>query len=512
MVPPPPAGTWPRIRIRLRRHRIAVALGLVVAVVVAGAAYRLSERDNTCGHSGSGVRRIDGECVGVTDGSFAFDDAYTGIQRKIAAENAAVSGSGNTVTIALLDPLTVDATSANTPAMILNELEGAYTAQMRINRTAAIDDPRPLVKVVLANWGSHELQWKPVVEQLEGMVDDPEPLVAVAGLRLSTVHTESAAKHLAEHNIPIISSIATADQLNYGAIRGFVRSAPPNTEYVEALYTYARNNPELDSAMLVYDSNSDVNDDPGTTSGADLFTRSLREDLEQRFADLNKYRSQSYQGVSGPKASSPSLFTNVVHNICGTEPKVEVVLYAGRVVDFNNFLQAMYARVCVDTPVTVLGASGDFGALQLRSQEKDLREKNIRIAYATETDPQGWRQNAKDTPKHFGEFLDMFRRLGFDEAHLDDGGAISTHDALLIAAKAARLSARAQPGEQPPTHEDVLNQLLNLNIQNKVPAASGDLEFSFRGADSGNPSNKPIPVIEVPSNAPAQTIDVHYTK
>ncbi|WP_280382996.1 ABC transporter substrate-binding protein [Nocardia wallacei] len=510
IIPPLPPGRWRRLRIRLRRNKIAVALVAVVAIVVAGSVYWWLQPDDACGRSDSGVRNIGAECVGVTDGSYVFHESYADVQRKIAAENAAVGGSGRTVTIALLDPLTVDKTSANTPEMIRNELEGAYAAQIRINKTAAIGDQRPLVRLVLANWGSHGQQWQPVVEQLEGMVDDPEPLVAVAGLRLSTIQTELAAKHLAAHNIPTVSSIATADQLNYGQIRGFIRSAPPNSEYAAALHDYLRGRPELDTAILVYDANSDINDDPGTTSGADLFTRSLRDDFSARFADVIRFPAQSYVGISGPTAASPSLFTNIVQNICAVKP--EVVLYAGRVVDFGNFLESMYARVCPDTPVTVFGASADFGALHLRSHEAKLRDKNIRIAYATETDPAGWLRNAPGTPPFFREFFDKFGELGFDPAHLDDGGAISTHDALLIAAKAARLSARAHVGQELPTHEDVLNQMLNLNSLDEVPGASGQLSFSFRGADSGNPSNKPVPVIEVPSAAVAQTAEVHHTK
>jgi ABC-type branched-subunit amino acid transport system substrate-binding protein len=507
--PPDPQGFWRRLRVRLRRHRGTVALIVVAAVVATVVAVKVWP-DDTCGNEGSGVQRIDGQCVGVTDGSFVFHQSFADIQDRIATENRRVSGSGETVTVALLDPLTVTDTSAASVAQVRNELVGAYTAQYRINHTAAVGDRRPLVKLVLANWGSHQLQWQPVVEQLEGMVDDPDPLVAVVGLRLSTVQTEQAAKRLAQRGIPMVSSIATADQLNYGAIRGFVRASPPNTEYVAALNTYLRHRPKLDSALMVYDANSDASPSSGTRTGSDLFTRSLRADFDKGMEFAKEYPAQSFVGKSGLSKASPDLFTNITANLCAVKP--EVVLYAGRVVDFGGFLDSLHNRVCPDTPMTVLAAGADFGALGLRSKQAQLAEKKLSVVYATETDPHGWVRGAPGTPQFFEEFYDQYLELGFAQADLDDGGAISTHDAMLIAAKAARLSARSHPDHTLPSHVDVLNQMLNLNSLDEVPGASGKLSFSYRGADSGNPSNKPVPVIEVPSSAEEQTAEVHLTR
>lgn len=507
---PRPPGLWYRLRRWARRQVWWLALTLVVVVGIAVVVHRIWPT-NDCGGSNSGVREIGGECVGVTDGGgYVYDSSLADVEHKIATENAAVSGSGHTVTVALLDPLTVNNTSAVTIAEVRYELEGAYTAQYRINHTGAVGDQRPLVRLVLANWGSHELQWEPVVEQLEGMVHDPDPLVAVVGLRLSTVQTQQAAQHLAQHDIPMVSAIATADQLNYGAIRGFLRASPPNTAYVAAIQGYLAHHPELDSAMVVYDANSDVNHDAGTTSGADLFTRSLRDDLNRQLAGLIKYPAQNYVGKSGPTPASPDLFTSITTNICAVQPRV--VLYAGRVVDFDSFLQSLRNRVCPNSPLTVIAAGADFGGLRLRAQEAALRATSISIVYATETDAQGWARNAPGTPPFFAAFYDRFRQLGFDPADLDEGSAISTHDALLIAAKAARLYSRADPGHAVPSANDVLNQMLNLNSLDAVPGASGQMSFSYRGADSGNPSDKPIPVIEVPSTAAAQTSEVYLTK
>ena len=503
------SGLWYRSRRWVRRHVWWLALCLVVVVGITAASY-LNRPNNDCGGPNSGVHKIGGECVGVTDGGYPYDSSIAGLEHRIALENAAVSGSGHTVTIALLDPLTVNDTSAVASAQVGYELEGAYTAQFRINHNPAIGDQLPLVRLVLANWGSHELEWQPVVEQLAAMVHDPDPLVAVVGLRLSTVQTQQAAQDLAQHNIPMVSSIATADELNYGAIRGFLRASPPNSEYVKAIQQYLAHRPELDSAMVVYDANSDANPDAGTNSGADLFTRSLRDDLEGQLAGLIRYPAQNYVGRSGPTPANPDLFTSITTNICAASPKV--VLYAGRVVDFDGFLQSLRSRVCPYLPLTVIATGADFGGLRLREQEAALRAANISIAYATEADAQGWVAHAPGTPLGFKAFYTQFQQLGFAPADLNDGSAVSIHDALLIAAKAARLYSSSDPAHGVPSANDVLNQMLNLNNLNAVPGASGQMSFSYRAADSGNPSNKPIPVIEVPSSAEVQTSEVYLTK
>jgi hypothetical protein len=289
-----------------------------------------------------------------------------------------------------------------------------------------------------------------------------------------------------------------------------LRASPPNTEYVAAVQAYLRHRPELDSTMTVYDTNSDLPYDPGTGTGSDLFTKSLRDDFDKGLANLYAFPKQGFAGKSGPTRASPDLFANITANICAVKPKI--VPYAGRVGDFASFLEALQSRACPDTPLTVIATGADFGVLRLRSREAELREKNLTIVYATETDAQGWVRGAPGTPRYFTDFYDEFVGLGFDPADLDEGSAISTHDALLIAATAARLSTGSHPEHALPSNVDVLNQLLNLNSLNEVHGASGQLSFSSRGADSGNPSNKPVPVIEIPSVAVAQTPEVHHTR
>lgn len=134
---------------RNRRRRKRIGVVTAIAVLAASTIWVTAGVFRTCGWPGSGLYRVGGECVGVTDGSYVFDPAFAEVQKKIADENAWVRAQPSYVTVALLNPLTATATSVLTTEEILNQLEGAYTAQHRVNRTTAIGDTHPR-----SNWSS----------------------------------------------------------------------------------------------------------------------------------------------------------------------------------------------------------------------------------------------------------------------------------------------------------------------------------------------------------------------
>jgi hypothetical protein len=485
---------------RPRRYRW-VALVVVGLVLVIAAGMGVNTVVHACGGLGSGVTEIDGECVGVTDGSYVFHEAYREVQERIAAENKRVDGIVNdpaqspnrAVTVALLNPMTVTETSAFALDEVRNLLEGAYTAQHRANNGRFVEDPDPLIRLMLANEGSNQEQWQPVVDQLVEMKDADAPLNAVVGLGNSLRLTELAAKKLSvEHGIPTIGAIVTADQLNYTNIPGFVRVAPSNQDYVRSIRAYLQRRPELDSAILVYDSNS----------GAlgDIFVESFRDDLTREFGDLIQFADQSFVGKSIPSDANPSLFAGITTNICAVMPKV--VFFAGRKVDLRDFLNSLGSRTCRDTPLTVVTVEADPDVI---GGDVALRNQKITVVYADATDPRGWVAGAVGTPQNFPAFRQAFENLGFPVEHLYDGGAISYHDAVLTAVKASRIVARQRL--DPPGAADVHSQLLNLNTAFPVPGASGTLSFGDRNVRPGDPAGKPVPVLEVPASDGSSAAD-----
>lgn len=497
-----------------RRKLRWIGLLTAVAVLAAGAVWLAVTVIRTCGPLGSGVQEVDGECVGVTDGSYVFQPGFAKIEKLIADENARVrKESSSSVTVALLDPLTSSSAHVLLSGAIRDRLEGAYTALRRINTTTWVGDPRPQVQLLLASEGNTEAQRRHVIGQLVAMSErDDNPLVAVIGLGVSTKETEQRATALSEHGIPMVSSYLIADELNYDRIPGLIRMSPGNREYVKALRQYV-DRAGIVSATMVRDFNSER---------GDLFTQNLESNFREQMKDIIKFPPQQFTGTGVPsKGVDPLLFFNVTNSICASRG-LQAILYAGREIDLNSFVKSLETRPCPQTPLTILTAGLDLGKIFNGRRELELAAAKLTVVVAATVDAEGWGQEASGTPEHYDEFLSVFQghapeimNQRFDAVNLNGANAIMVHDSLLAAAQAIRLAA-PQGDVSPPTAGDVRAQLLNLSGQNAVRGASGTVSFSagLPSAENakGSPAGKPIPVLQYPrpSDGPSRQVGPLY--
>ncbi|HEX2130342.1 MAG TPA: hypothetical protein VHH15_02200 [Actinophytocola sp.] len=477
--------------LRRRRRRRRMALVTVAVVLATAAVWGAVTVAGACGSLDSGVRDIDGACVGVDDGSYVFHPALAEVQAKIAAENARVrADERGYVSVALLDPLTPTDASALPPSSVRNRLEGAYTALRRVNTERVAGDPNPQIQLLLANQGGTDDQWAHVLGRLRELsAAEEHPLLAVVGLGVSTARTRQQAEDLSAAGIPMVGAVLTADDLEYDAVPGLIKASPSNRHYVAALRDYMTG-AGLDSAIMVRDSNSD--------KGVDLYTRSLEEEFQRQMKDILDFNTQQFTGKSAAADSAPSLFGDVVVNICeAADDEGVAVLYAGREIDLGDLLAALRTRVCRDTPLTVLTAGLELGKVLA---DIDLRAAKLTVLNAATVDPGGWNRREPGTPEGYADFRTAFVETErFSGTHLRDGGAVMMHDALLTAAKAVRLAAPMGTASHP-TPENVNTKLLNVNTMHRVRGASGTLEFSKRpeGEGTGIPDGKPIPVLQYP--------------
>ncbi|MGH3873595.1 MAG: hypothetical protein ACRDSR_19150 [Pseudonocardiaceae bacterium] len=283
----------------------------------------------------------------------------------------------------------------------------------------------------------------------------------------------------------MVGAALTAKELDHNHIGGFIRVSPTTLDYAKALRRYVNDHKELSSAVMVFDLNSD--------SAGDLFTKSLRDDLEQEMQHLIKGRPRlTFVGVSIPTDAGPGSFdVTVTPGICST--KTDVVRYAGRLVDLGGFLDSLANRSCRETPLTVITAA-DIGEL-LSEREPQLTAARLTVVYAGTSDSEGWGRGVEGTPPHYRNFLSAFKGHGFNDKNLADGYAIQMHDALLTAATAVLL---ASPGALP-TAAKVRSVLLALTDPHQVKGAGGTLRFSSRTTGAGNPVGEPVPVLKFPS-------------
>lgn len=459
---------------------VTIAVALVVAVVW------LPPR-LVCGGISSGVRQVDGQCVGVTDGSFVFDPRFHEIEKKIKKENDRVARVAKDrgiplVKVALLTTLTPKRDSPLDHNRIRSSLQGAYVALYRANTTKSFQDDVPLIQLYLANEGSHQAQWETAVADIEAMTDDDVPLVAVFGQGVSSTRTRAAARRLSDSGIPMVSGVVTADGLDFAHIPGLLRASPSNTDYVTALRRHLDKHKELRTAIMVHD-----------RTEPDLYVTTLRRDYEKLLKPRLKFLpNQPFVGTTFGQ-NAVSVFNPIVGNICAVTP--DVVLYAGRALDLASFLEALSGRICRDKPLTVLFAVTGVSVHTDKDVMRHLEEGNLTLTLASAVHP-GWATGEVEPPRFFDSFYTAFQdRVGGGPQALENGYAIMYHDALATAVCAIRLN-NSQVVTAPPEPEDVRNNLLLLNARNVVKGASGTLSFTENRG--GNPGGKYIPIVTYP--------------
>lgn len=496
----PPVNRITR-QVRVVKRLLAAVL---VLIVLAGAGFVTMTALRWCGwHSGS--TRLDGECVGLSDGSFTFDNPGLGaVGQLIKAENdrvAALPGS-HYVKVALLSPLGPDTTGPMSTDNIVHAVEGAYLAQIHANHsqyygTVPTDgDPYPQVQLILANEGNHEAHWPTVVHDIEGQVTGDHPIVGVVGLGVSWPETQSAVSELSAHRIPMVSATLSADDFTYQAYRGLVNVSPSNSDYVNAVAGYFAHQPGVKKAILMYDTN------------ADLYTGTLRTDFEAAFAaKLGDSRAQPFTG-SG-RSGKTALFGSPVQNICAEHP--DLVLFAGRPGDLKAFVEYLAGRTCSDLPhiVVVAGATG----LSSNSLSAEARAKGVSMVFATSEDTEGWAASAASAPAGYATFLAGFEDTFGHEtpASLTDGYVVMHYDSMLSMVYAARMSVPSDKlASATIDTSQVFDVMVGLTDAHHVVGATGTLQIS--DANGGRAVDKLVPVMRAGPDTGGQGVLVDSFK
>lgn len=467
----------------LRPWRIAAMGALLLVVGGTIGFYVVLPKLQYCA---AGVHRHDGECVGVTDGSFIYDSSLATVEKLIHDENAWVDdqrdrrGSNEQVathvSIAYMAPMT--GLSSNTDdytyEQVRHELEGAYVAQLRANHPSTTegsdDQQRPLIRLLLANSGEGGRHWQTAVEEIKQRRGAPDYLVAVAGLGHSVDLAKQAINRLSENRIGMVGSVITAD--DFSKITGFVRAAPTNSREVAAGMDYAKRQLHPTRAVLVKNGNRG---DRYTDTLADQFERVAGASVPV-IAEAELYLS-NLSGVS-------NVFQPITANICYKHP--DLIYFAGRAAALRDFLIALGDRACKDLPINIV--SGDDASSINGNAVKASLNSGLSLFYTALAHPDDWAEHPSPSSTTFKQLF----AGKFTHDSLADGGAIMAFDAVWTCVKAIKL-ASGQPADNPPGAEDVIQFLYQLHDLNAVQGASGVISI---GAD-GNPKNKTVIILRL---------------
>ncbi|MFG2085842.1 ABC transporter substrate-binding protein [Spirillospora sp. NPDC048824] len=337
-----PGGDLPPVRPVRRRPRIAhPALPWIAMVAVAAASITVISVQVVKYCSPFGIRRMaNGECVGITDGSFRFgedsggrnnDNRLNRVLDRIEDLNDHVKESGKPyATVVYLGPVTADPSIKNHRIDLLagvqGELIGLAIAQQRFNDAAEGDDLR--LRVLIGNAGARFRYAGHVAEQIRERALEDRSVVAVIGFEQSRGQTQEAIKLLAKSALPLVGTANSYDGTalldgDAGYSPYYFRLASPNLRTARHAAYWARNGhiggTKVDDAVVVY------NGDPD-----DLYSGNLAADFQEAFRP-GEVRMRPY--------GNPGELDKSVREACREQP--DMFYFAGRSDEFRSFINVL---------------------------------------------------------------------------------------------------------------------------------------------------------------------------
>ncbi|MEU7148924.1 ABC transporter substrate-binding protein [Streptomyces sp. NPDC045470] len=491
---------------------------LVVLAVVVPLAVIIPGRIGAPEFCAEGVERSAGECIGVNGSGYDFGTPEIHqVADAIGRENKRIAGESDIVSIAMMLPLQpkTDAESAQ----LRSELQGAYLAQYRANRS----ENKPLLRLVLANPGADYAQQEKVVDRLAAMADSPrDNLRAVTGFNLSLDHTKKAVARLTGTlRIPVLASRVSADDLanpddRSGSLPypGLARVIPTNRQQAAALANFHGGLRDAETVLVKDLRPNDIYDE-----------------------SLAKAFSRPEPGPPGPKDqpfTSPGIndlgdtgndFTTIGHNICASDARV--VYFAGRPAHLRLFALKLAEVPCHGKKYTVVSGSGaaTLDRYMSRGDWEALRGDDgagatITVQYAAPGHPDAWDASlrtwekerradtgkapaAGDRPAYLtepqGELRELRRLIdrqpGGDigPVTLEDSRTMLVHDGVRTIASAVFLANAQAVGTAVPTRERVAAQWPRLEARYRVRGTSGWICLT----NGGNAYDKPVAVVKL---------------
>lgn len=483
-IPPQPRPRW--------WLRVSLAVVVVAALVAGG----LWARDHFLIRCWDGVRKdnASGECIGVTDGSQAFDKHLEKVTHKIYQANQEAAKGKDWVAIAYVEPMT-GGPGGKGWSSIKEELQGAYLAQEELNSSSGGYGTTPQIKLLLANPGRGLLQWEPLVDQIVSMKHGPHPVVAVAGFGQSHRTTRDAVDRLRKNGVPMVGSTVTADRLSGSDVPGFFRAVSPNSVQSAAVVNHLAQQQKAHHGFrvqLVEDRNT-----------RDTYSQSLGTGFTDAAEGAGLTVDPVVQSFISDKPGVKTALAGVAEKVCNRQDPPDALYFAGRGADLREFIRGAGAsgQRC---PVTVY--SGDdavgmfFGMYPLtrdnHEYQKYLRRwkhSGVRVKYTGLAHPDAAADIYPHDQNPYPAFAKAYSNKGFGgKTHLLNGQTMLGHDAMLAVGTAIR-SAAGRQGTDSVRRANVLQMLLRINGDDPLHGVSGPIAF----ARTGNPRHKPLPLVEL---------------
>jgi serine/threonine protein kinase/ABC-type branched-subunit amino acid transport system substrate-binding protein len=460
--------------------------------------------------SGIGVTKApNGESIGISDGTFAFDTSRAdGSAKQQAAQKLAqndsssamalwssalstdtndaealiyledqrVVASGNPyITIVVATMITGDSA---TVSIGRDDLQGAYVAQKEFNDGGKLPNGVQ-VRLLIANSGSKTQYANTVAQQIVQLARADHTFVGVMGWPFSTRALE-VINTLKAAEIPMVSQTASSDALT-GKSPYFFRVAPPNKDQAIVGAKYAEQVLHAKKVALFLDP-------------ADAYSQSLAKAFSDQFtADGNQIVVQEKYTVGKP-VNFPQLLSDAEsHN-------PDLIYFSG----FASDASVLLTDLPTSGPFANLQIMGGDALYELGGYTSSASGARVRLHFTTFAYPDEWdilchsgQSFACSRPPFFAEYSSAYdpnnqhktgSPYGYTRAV---GDTILSYDATLVMLTA---SGNALTGTKTAiTPNDLLQALKQIKGAQAIQGVSGQIAF---GSD-GNPIKKAIVTLKV---------------
>jgi ABC-type branched-subunit amino acid transport system substrate-binding protein len=471
----------------------------------------------------------DEECIGISDGSFAFDVATnpaSGLYKTQAANYLAKGDKDNAktywekartedptdaetliymenqnvlklaesrehfpyVTIVILTMLTSSPQHRGAVATGRDDLRGAYIAQLQQNSTFQT----PLLRILIANAGDSSQYAIPVAKQIIQAVQEDKTIVGVVGPAQSRDETAEAVRMLGRAHIPTLSATASSDTFT-GISPFFFRTSPTNTDQVNLGVQYAETRLGAETAVLF--------EDP-----TDNYSRTLSAAFIKRFQDQDHHRIFKIEHYNAKDAGNVSnTIAAAINNACTYDP--DLIYFTGRADDMVTLLNTMPS--CGKENETKIIAADELDQIISEPGGKFPLSASNRVYYTSFASPYAW-DNVKQPPPLPRLFFDSYRRVfasnrlpASAQPMLPNGHLILAHDALYTFLYAVTNTVTRTKNLY--NLDEIQKSFSAIHGEKALQGVSGVIDFGTN--PNGDPINKAIVVLGVDERGDAHLVE-----
>ena len=457
---------------------------------------------------GIGVEKApDGEYIGLSDGSFAFDTTrLDGVTKQQGAEKLRAGDVGTALSLwheavtrdtnvaeALIYLENQRVLSSGDPYVTLvvgtmdtgtyvslgrDDLQGAYIAQKEYNNGHKLAG-KFLVRLLIASTGNDKAYADIVAKQIVQAAKSDPSIVGVMGWPYSS-RTLNVVQTLTDAHIPIVSQMASSVLLT-NVSPYFFRIVPPDSTQAATGAIFTENILHAKAAALFIDP-------------SDAYSDSIGNAFKQKFeSDGNHVVVTEHYTVGKPETVAATLQDALLHT-------PDVIYFAGLADDAN----ALLAHLPTTGQFAQIKVVGGDGLYSIGSYSKDavVQQNFHRLCFSAFAYADTWGYlGAKVQPAFFSDYpasFDPYQQHGTGDYGYSraDGDVILSYDATIVLLDAYQKVLSTQESVTAATHvtpAELRDALASITDANAIQGVTGRIAFGT----NNDPVNKVVVMLAV---------------